>query len=153
VASGRQLFQNASALAGSPLRLVTGAILAKWSALNLESGPAGVPVDEAVSITASSGNRGTRQTFAKGVIFASSNGGAQFVSGLILDRYLTVGGPTGILGLPVSDEFGLDGRRRQDFEAGYIDFAPGDAIAVEHGAARRPAVTAAPSGAVVAGSR
>jgi uncharacterized protein (TIGR03437 family) len=151
-ASGRQLFQNASALAGSPVRLVTGAILAKWTGLNFENG-AGAPVDEAASVLASTGNRGTRQTFAKGVIFAAANGGAQFVSGLILDRYQAVGGPAGALGQPVSDEYGLDGRRRQDFEAGFIDFAPGDAVAVEHGAARRPAVSAAPSGTVVAGSR
>src|SRR5262249_20086529 len=57
------------------------------------------------------------------------------------------------MGLPLGDEYGLDGRRRQDFESGYIDFVPGDSAAVEHGAPRKPAVSSSPAGVVVAGSR
>ena len=152
-----QLFQNASALAGGPVCLVTGAILAKWAQLDFENGAAGVPTSEAIAVVASSGNRASRQTFAKGIVLAATTGpdtaAARFVSGRILDRYNAIGGPAGAFGLPTSDEFTLDGRRRQDFEAGYIDFGPGDAAAVEHGAARRPAVSSNPSGAVVAGSR
>src|SRR5205807_2621956 len=86
VAGVRQLFQNASALAGTPLRLVTGAILAKWTLLNFEAGPAAAPVGDAASIVASSGNRAVQQSFANGSILAPPTGAALFVSGLILDR-------------------------------------------------------------------
>ena len=154
---GHQSFQNASVLAGSPVRLVSGAILAKWTQLGFENGPAGAPTSEAISVSASSGNRALQQTFAKGILLAATTGpntgDGQFLSGRILDRYNAIGGPAGAFGLPTGDEFTLDGRRRQDFEAGYIDFGPGDIVAVEHGAARRPAVSSNPSGVVVAGSR
>jgi uncharacterized protein (TIGR03437 family) len=154
---GHQSFVNSSALASNPVRLVSGGILAKWTLLNFEDGAAGLPTAEAASIVASTGTKAQQQVFAKGVIFAATSGArtgqAQLVAGLILDRYNAVGGPGGAFGLPVNDEFGLDGRRRQDFENGYIDYAPGDAVATEHGAARRPAVSSTPANTVVAGSR
>ena len=157
VAGGHQLFSNSSALAGSPVRLVSGGILAKWTSLNFESGAAGLPTSEATSIVSSSGAKAQQQTFAKGTIFATISGPragqAQRISGLILARYNAMGGPGGDFGLPVSDEFGLDGRLHQDFESGYIDYAAGDAVATDHGAARRPSVTASPASVVVAGSR
>jgi uncharacterized protein (TIGR03437 family) len=154
---GHQLFTYTAALASIPPRLVSGAILAKWTALNFESGPAGAPTGEATSVVASSSNRATQQTFAKGLIIAASTGPkagqAQLVTSLILDRYNALGGAGSALGLPIGDEFGLDGRRHQDFEGGYIDYGPGDSTALEHGAARRPSVSSTPSSAVVAGSR
>ena len=157
VAGGHQLFANSSALAASPVRVVSGAILAKWTMLNFEAGPAGLPTAEATSIVASSGAKAQQQTFARGVIYAATSGPragqAQLVSGLILARYNALGGPGGAFGLPAGDEFGLDGRNHQDFESGYIDYAPGDTVATEHGAARRPAVSATPANTVVAGSR
>src|SRR5207245_9387404 len=128
---------------------VSGAILAKWTLLNFEDGAAGLPVADATAVVASSGTKAQQQTFAKGVIFAATSGSrtgqAQLVSGLILDRYTSLGGPGGAFGLPVNDEFGLDGRQRQDFEGGYIDYGPGDRSATEHGAERRPAVSSAPA--------
>ena len=157
VAGGHQIFSNSTALASRPVRVVSGAILAKWTMLNYEAGPAGSPTAEATSIVSSSGAKAQQQTFANGVIYAATSGHApgqaQLISGLILDRYNAVGGPGGAFGLPVTDEFGLDGRRHQDFESGYIDYGPGDSVATEHGAARRPAVSATPANTVVAGSR
>ncbi|HTM49071.1 MAG TPA: Ig-like domain-containing protein [Bryobacteraceae bacterium] len=155
---GHQLFSNSNSLASAgPVRVVSGAILTKWSSLNFESGAAGLPVADAASVVASTGTRAQQQAFARGVIYAAASGPragqAQLMSGLILDRYTLIGGPAGAFGLPVNDEYGLDGRRRQDFEVGYIDYAPGDAAAAEHGAARRPAVSANPANTVVAGSR
>src|SRR5260370_4471085 len=154
--SGHQLFQN-GALAANPARLVTGAILAKWQALNYEAGPAGLPTADATALVASTGNKAQKQTFAKGTFFAETSGPhagqAQLVSGLILDRYMAIGGASGAFGLPVSDAFGLDGRTHQDFEGGYIDYGPGDSAAIEHGAQRRPQISTTPTGAVVAGSR
>jgi uncharacterized protein (TIGR03437 family) len=75
------------------------------------------------------------------------------VSGLILSRYTSLGGASSAFGLPTDDAFGLDGRTHQDFEGGYIDYGPGDSAALEHGAERRPQISATPASAVVAGSR
>ena len=153
---GHQLFQS-GALASSPARLVTGAILAKWTALGFETGAAGLPTADAIAIVASTGNKAQQQTFAKGIIFATTSGPhagqTQLVSGLILSRYTSLGGANSAFGLPISDAFGLDGRIHQDFEGGYIDYAPGDSVALEHGAERRPLISATPASAVVAGSR
>ena len=151
-AGGRQLFENAaagnsSALAGNPVRLVSGAILTRWAALGYETGAAGAPVLDAETVMSSSAAAATRQVFAKGLIMA-----ARFVSGPILDRYNAIGGQTSALGLPATEEFSSGAKRRQNFEGGYIDYLPGDAAAVEHAADRRPTVSAFPA-AVIAGSR
>jgi uncharacterized protein (TIGR03437 family) len=156
VGVGHQLFQN-GALASSPARLVTGAILTKWGVLGFETGPAGLPTADATSIVASTGNKAQQQTFAKGIIISETSGPqagqAQLVSGLILNRYTALGGASSAFGLPTDDAFGLDGRTHQDFEGGYIDYGPGDTVAVEHGAQRQPRISATPASAAVAGSR
>ncbi|MBI3470987.1 MAG: hypothetical protein HY013_06500, partial [Candidatus Solibacter usitatus] len=154
-AAGRQLFEN-GALAGSPARRVSGAILSKWAILGYETGLAGAPVADAATLLSSSAVPAIQQAFAKGAILGAVSGPRAgqsfFVSGLILARYNALSGVTGTFGLPVSDEFGADGRRRQNFEGGYIDYAPGDTAASDHAAERRPAVSAAPV-SVVAGAR
>ncbi|MDQ2901821.1 MAG: hypothetical protein M3Y07_18790, partial [Acidobacteriota bacterium] len=157
---GTQLFENGAALSasapGNPIRMVSGAVLTKWAALGYESGAAGSPAGDAAAFTSASTYTGISQPFAKGTIFGITSGNrigqAYLVSGLILARYLTLGGPSGDFGVPVSDEFAVSGTRRQNFENGYIDYAPGDAAAQEHVAPRQPAIVANPA-AVVAGSR
>ncbi|MEO7651179.1 MAG: hypothetical protein ABIZ80_11980, partial [Bryobacteraceae bacterium] len=155
-ASGRQTFENASALAGTPVWQVSGAILTKWMVLGYESGAAGLPIGAAASILASSANTANVQTFAKGVIVSATSGpGAGqtfFISGAILARFTALGGVTGTFGLPLSDEFVSDGRRHQNFEGGYIDIGSGESSATAHPADRRPALSASPN-PVVAGSR
>src|SRR5260370_28965093 len=142
--SGPPLFQH-GALAANQARLVTGAILAKWKALNYEEGPAGLPTADATAMVASTGNKAQEQTFAKGTFFAETSGPhagqAQLVSGLILDRYMAIGGASGAFGLPVSDAFGLDGRAHQDFEGGDIDYGSGESAASARGAQQRPHVS------------
>lgn len=151
-----QLFENSAALGGSPARVVSGAVLAKWTNLGFESGLAGPPAGDAIAFMTSSGTAGVMQSFKGGAIFAAVSGAragqAYLVSGLILDRYLALGGAGGVFGLPVSDEFALDGRRQQNFEGGYIDYAAGDTMAREHQSAQRPSIIANPS-SVTAGSR
>src|SRR5207245_9749383 len=61
---GHQLFERWSALASTPPRLVSGAILAKWTLLNFEDGAAGLPVAEATAVVASTGAKAQQQTFA-----------------------------------------------------------------------------------------
>jgi len=89
----------------------------------------------------------------EGTIFAtdqrSAGGAAQLISGLILARYNAIGGPAATSGAR-SDEFGLDGRLHQDSKALHR-LAAGDAVATDHGAARKPSVNASPASTVVAG--
>lgn len=155
VAVGHQLFANGG-LASTPARLVTGAILTKWTSLGFETGAAGLPTADASAVVSSAGTKGQQQTFAKGTIYAETSGAtsgqAQFVGGLILARYMALGGPGSAFGLPTDDSFGVSGRTHQDFEGGYIDYGPGDTVATEHGAQRSPAISATPS-SVVAGGR
>jgi uncharacterized protein (TIGR03437 family) len=154
-AGGRQLFDG-GALAGSPVRQVAGAILSKWRLLGYETGSAGLPAGDAAAALASSAFPGVVQSFLRGTILGATSGPranqAFFVSGLILLRYSALGGPGGALGFPVSDEFGSDGRRRQNFEGGYVDYGPGDSSASANLAERRPSVSASPA-AVAAGTR
>jgi uncharacterized protein (TIGR03437 family) len=74
------------------------------------------------------------------------------VAGLILASYGTAGSAAGRLGAPLNDEYSVNGRRRQDFEGGSIDYAPGDAVARISENPRQPVVTASPA-SVVAGGR
>ncbi|MBI3696164.1 MAG: hypothetical protein HY238_15170 [Acidobacteria bacterium] len=155
-AAGRQLFENNYALAGSPPTLVGAPISRKWAALNYESGPAGLPSAEvAAPAPTPFGSAGVSQAFANGAIYGFTSGSragqAYFVSGLILARYLRLSGASGVLGLPISDAFASGGRTQQNFEGGSIDFAAGDAEAVEHLAARTPAVTILPSQVPIGG--
>ena len=153
---GRQLFENDCALAGAPVRVVSGAILAKWAVLGYEAWAAGPPSEEASAFLTFTGTGGKMQPFRDGAILAGQTGpqaGHSFlVRGLILARYASLGMAGGSLGMPANEEFGAEGRRRQDFEGGYIDYAAGDKEAAVHQNERRPAVGAAPN-VVIAGSR
>jgi len=153
---GRQLFENNAALAGTPVRIVSGPILAKWALLGYETGVAGSPAGELSQFLSFAGTRGTAQAFQNGVIYAGQSGpqaGKSFlVSGLILAKYTALGAVSGVFGMPSNDEFGIDGKRRQDFEGGYISYALGDLEAQAYERERRPAVSVTP-GVVSPGSR
>jgi uncharacterized protein with LGFP repeats len=130
-------------------------VLAKWALLGYEAGAAGSPTDDAAQFSTFGANSGDMQSFGGGVIYAATAGPragqAYFASGMILSRYLALGGPGGTLGMPTSDEFASGDVRRQNFEGGAIDYSAGATAAVDHPALRQPAVLAAP-GFVVPGS-
>lgn len=155
-ATGRQMLENSAALAGSPVRVVSGPVLNKWAVLGYETGAAGPPTADAASFLTFTGTVGTSQAFRNGEILAGQlgpqAGKAFLVSGLILAKYAALGRASGVLGMPASDEFASEGKRRQDFEGGWLDFAAGDAEAALHERERRPAVNATPS-VVTAGGR
>jgi uncharacterized protein (TIGR03437 family) len=155
-AGGTQLFSGGNALAGNPVRLVSGGVLSKWAQLGYEGGSAGLPLAEAAAFTTPGANSGQQQTFAKGVIYAATagprSGQAYFVSGLILARYAALGDAAGDLGMPASDEFASGTLRQQNFEGGNITYTPGDAAAVEHLAPRTPHIVVSPA-TVSAGAR
>ncbi len=154
-AGGRQLFEG-GALAGAPVQLVSGGILARWALLNYETGVVGPPVGGSNPFSTFAASAGVQQPFRDGLIVQVQSGalaGRTFlVTGPILARYQTIGAASGRLGAPLNEEFVVSGRRRQDFEGGYMDYDPanGTVNLVESG--RRPTISAVPSSAV-AGSR
>lgn len=144
---GRQLFEG-GALAGLPVRVVTGIILTRWAAGGYESGPAGLPAAEALVVNSFTGAAGISQEFAGGVIAGS--GRAWFVSGAAASRYKEISGASGELGFPLAEEIVQGNTRRQEFEGGSLETADQVATAVIR--ERKPAVSAVP-GAVLPGGR
>ncbi|MGZ8747111.1 MAG: LGFP repeat-containing protein [Mycobacterium sp.] len=63
-------------------------------------GPLGAPGGEPYPI----GNDGLRQNFAGGTIFYTPTTGANVVTGQVLAKYESVGGPEGDLGFPITSE-------------------------------------------------
>ena len=155
-AGGRQNFANQSALAGSPVQLVVGPLLAKWASLNYETGAAGQPTSAVSTVLTFRATLASVQSFSKGLLTAAQTGAgagkAFFVGGLVNAAYGQAGGAAGGLGLAIGDESLVAGKRRQDFEGGFVDYAPGDAAAQVHLGVRQPLVTATPS-AVLVGTR
>lgn len=153
---GRQLFENRSALAGDPVRIVSAPILDRWAQLNYEAGPLGNPVSDAASFLTFAATNGRAQSFRGGQILVADNGlqsGRPYVvTGLVATAYAAEDGPLGRFGLPISDEFLIGGARRQEFEGATVDYAPGETSPRVTEKPRRPLVTATPS-TVVAGNR
>ena len=148
-AGGTQSFASGAALAGSPVRLVPVPIAAAWISAGAETSPLGAPSSNSTAFTSLNGINGNSQAFAGGEIFGITSGsgaGQAFIStGLILARYLALSGPTGLLGVPLSNIFMSGVALRQNFQTGYIDLQPGAAVAVEHYNPRTPGVTAVPA--------
>ncbi|MFA5801085.1 MAG: hypothetical protein WC911_01270 [Thermoleophilia bacterium] len=111
---------------------VYGAILAKYKAVGA-SQTYGLPVAEERDVN---GKPGAREgQFERGRIYWSPATGTSQVYGAILARYLLGGGPAGPLGLPVSDEYGIPGGRRTNFQGGYIVwdyFGGGTSVVTNH---------------------
>jgi uncharacterized protein (TIGR03437 family) len=148
-AGGRQMFAGQAALAGNPVHLVTGNFLTKWAALKYETGAAGSPVSDPASVLTFRATLGITQSFSNGLMASSQTGSrtgaVYFVRGPVLAAYLSANAATGSMGLPLGDEISAAGKFRQDFEGGYIDYSPGDAIGQLHPGNRTPAVTATPA--------
>lgn len=111
---------------------VYGAILTKYKAVGA-SQTYGLPVADEKDV---SGRPGAREgQFERGRIYWSPATGSSQVYGAILARYLLGGGPAGSLGLPVSDEYGVPGGRRTNFQGGYIVwnyFGGGTSVVTTH---------------------
>src|SRR5215831_7527553 len=152
---GTQRFENSAALAGNPVRLVSGGVLTKWGLLGYETGAPGTPSGDAAAYSTFAANSGIVQAFSGGSIYSATagtrSGQSYFVSGLILERYNALGGPRGDFGMPASDEFVTGGVHQQNFEGGNITWSDGDAAAKEHAIAKTPAVTASPSNLMAGG--
>ena len=156
-AGGTQQFQNSAALAGNPVRVVSGIVLSKWALLKYETGAAGAPISEASTFSTWGANSGAMQSFANGVIYGAAAGPragqAYFVSGPILARYNAIGGAAGSFGMPVSDETATGSLHRQNFEGGNITYTAGDAAAVEHPTPKAPPGVSITPSSIAAGGR
>jgi uncharacterized protein (TIGR03437 family) len=156
-AGGTQQFQNSAALAGNPVRVVSGIVLSKWALLNYETGAAGAPLADATTFSTLGANSGAMQIFANGVIYGATAGPragqAYFVSGLVLACYNGVGGAAGSFGMPVSDETAAGSLHQQNFEGGNITYSAGDAAAVAHPAPKAPPGVVITPTSIAAGGR
>jgi uncharacterized protein (TIGR03437 family) len=143
---------SGAAISGNPAFVVSGQILTKWAALGYETGSTGQPAAGSSTFSTALGVAGVQQPFQNGTIFGITSGPhhgeTYLVSGLILARYTSLGGPAGSYGAPLSDEFSVGPLRRQTFENGYLDYTPGDAVAVDHPNPRTPAISSFPASGI-----
>ena len=150
----RQSFEG-GVLAGSPVQLVVNPILARWAALNYETGAAGVPVGQPETALSFTATASVSQPFGNGTFYYASSGDRLnqvfLVQSAMLSAYRAEGAVPGKLGLPIGDESTSAGIRRQEFEGGtlLIDAA---GAAQTNLRTRTPQITATPA-EVAAGGR
>lgn len=101
-------------------------IFTRWNSIGFDQ--LGPPVISSVTATSRFGTAGTYQVFNNGAIYVLTSGALSgrliFVRKSVQALYAQNQGPAGFLGLPLSDETILaDGRRRQTFEGGTIEYA------------------------------
>ncbi|WP_166459704.1 choice-of-anchor D domain-containing protein [Amycolatopsis pithecellobii] len=99
---------------------IHGAIRDKWAATGWETGPMGYPVtDESTTPD----GFGRYNHFSKAAsIYWSPSTPASAIYGLIRQKWASLGWERSALGYPTSDEYGIDGGRRNDFVHGWITF-------------------------------
>ena len=155
-ATGRQNFENQTALGGDPVQIVSGAILTRWAQLGYESGALGNPASPVSRFLTFNATAGRAQNFRNGAILLAETGlqanRPYYVTGVVAAKYTEIGGPMGSSGLPVSDEFQVGAGRRQEFEGATLDYTPGENLVRVSEKSRRPTVLSTPS-TVVAGNR
>jgi GH25 family lysozyme M1 (1,4-beta-N-acetylmuramidase) len=97
---------------------VQGSIRDRWAALGWEGGPMGYPTTDE---TPTPDGVGRYNHFSKSAsIYWTQSTGAWSVQGAIRDRWAALGWEHSRLGYPTSDEFGVPGGRRNNFQHGYI---------------------------------
>ncbi|SFK44244.1 LGFP repeat-containing protein [Amycolatopsis sacchari] len=96
---------------------IQGAIRNKWAAMGWETGP-GYPTTDETTTPDGIGrfNHFTNNTS----IYWSPSSGVHSVVGTIRDTWASLGWERSRLGYPTSDEYGIAGGRRSDFQHGYI---------------------------------
>ena len=131
---------------------LSGPIFDKWSAMGGAQGPLGCPSAGEMATAASPlGSAAREAAFAAATILWHASGpraGQTFVvSGCLYRLYFQYGGPSGWLGLPVSDPINTPDGQRQAFEGGSMLFRrASDECSAEH-STRSVAATASARGA------
>jgi uncharacterized protein with LGFP repeats len=83
---------------------IRGAIRAKWASMGWETSPLGYPVTDETGVPDGVGRFNDFSN--SGSIYWTPSTGAWSIHGAIRAKYLALGGPTGFLGYPVTDETG-----------------------------------------------
>lgn len=99
---------------------VSGAFRDLYGVHGYENGCLGYPASQELP----SRDGGVYQRFQGGVTYWSPATGAHALCGAILDAYAATGYENGSLGYPTSDEHGIPGGRRVDFQHGYVEWSP-----------------------------
>ena len=108
---------------------VHGAILSKYLSLGSVNGFVGYPRSDETSVTG-----GRASQFQGANIYWSSSTGAHETHGVILSKYLSLGGASSFLKLPLSDEVGVTGGRASQFQGGNIYYSGTTGAHEVHGA-------------------
>jgi peptidoglycan/xylan/chitin deacetylase (PgdA/CDA1 family) len=95
--------------------IVQGAIHTKYLSLDAEAGFLGYPLSDETKLTGGYGSQ-----FQGGNIYWTAATGAHEVHGLILARYIALGGMASTLGAPTSDEYAVSVGRSNAFVHGTI---------------------------------
>ncbi|MBN1323462.1 MAG: hypothetical protein JW986_05610 [Methanotrichaceae archaeon] len=122
--NGQIIWHGSGPRAGQAYAL-WGDILGRYNTLGGTGGRLGFPLSSEADVTPSPyGTEGRFNLFEGGVIIWHSNGPHAYsefvVEGAIAYLYQSMGGTASYLGMPISDEYDIEGGRRSDFEGGYI---------------------------------
>ncbi|MFD2414760.1 choice-of-anchor D domain-containing protein [Amycolatopsis pigmentata] len=99
---------------------VYGAIRDRWAAMGWEAGPLGYPATDELGTPDGVGRYNHFSNAAS--IYWTPSTGADGVYGAIRATWASMGWETSRLGYPTSDEYGIDGGRRNDFVGGWLTF-------------------------------
>jgi len=115
---------------------VHGAIAAHYRALGGPAGLLSFPVSDELAVRDRIGRVSLFAGADGAAVFFTVRTGAYSVHGAILEHYLKIGGPLGVLGYPVSDERGTTDRvgRFSVFAAGIMFWTPRTGAHEVHGA-------------------
>lgn len=122
---GGQLFWTPEA----GTKMIHGAIAGRYDHLGGGFSGLGLPISDELAAGA-----GRSTHFQRARILWSSTTGAWEVYGAVLGRYVATGEADGVLGLPLSAEFGVPGGRAQRFERGVLLWSPGTGAQELYGA-------------------
>jgi hypothetical protein len=100
--------------------VVHGAFLARYNQLGGPAGTLGYPLMDEAAVSDRIGQYIRFSRPGGAYMYWTSRTGAHVVYGAILAQYLRLGGPTSALGYPITDEYGVPGGRRNDFQHGWI---------------------------------
>jgi uncharacterized protein (TIGR03437 family) len=111
---------------------VSGAIYTAWNNLGGPASSLGLAYNAQATVTSPAKTTATAQVFTNGEVVALTSGinsgSAYSVVAPVYAVYSSAGGPTGLLGMPTSNDLTLsDGSHKQTFEAGRIVYTPGNA--------------------------
>jgi uncharacterized protein with LGFP repeats len=110
-------------------RTIKGAIYDRWVAGGREAGPLGWPTSDETCV-----NGGCTNRFQGGALSWTPAAGVLLTKGLINSRWLTDGGPEGLLGWPTSEEVCVPGGCSTDFAGGTVYWSPQTGTHVVQGA-------------------